>query len=273
LKGLGCSKYIAMKNVLITGGSSGIGLAIAAKLVEAGGWKVISVSRNPEKIDRGLQLHPNLKNKVDFQIADVSEEEQCDRVFEYLNENYKTLHGLVNNAALLTSGGIFDLGFDEWNKSLKVNLSGPFYLTRKLLPLLVAADDASVLNISSIASKTPGRSIAYSVSKAGLDMLTEFLAGELGPFGIRVNAINPGLVETNLHLDSKVFDDPEKYRSMLEKSKADYPVGRIGKPEDIAQLAEFLLSGKSSWITGSIIRIDGGTSVLNQILPQKKKPL
>jgi len=257
---------------VITGGSSGIGLAIAAKLIEADGWKVISASRSKEKIHRGLQLYPNLKDKVDFQIADVSQERQCDKFFEYLDKNYKTLHGLVNNAALLTSGGILDMGFDVWNRSLRVNLSGPFYLTQKLLPLLTATADASIVNISSIASKTPGRSIAYSVSKAGLDMFTEFLAGELGPFGIRVNAINPGLVETNLHLDAKVFDDPEKYRSMLEKSKTEYPIGRIGKPEDIAQLAEFLLSGKSSWITGSIIRIDGGTSVFNQILPPKVNP-
>jgi NAD(P)-dependent dehydrogenase (short-subunit alcohol dehydrogenase family) len=259
-----------MKNVLITGGSSGIGLAIAELLIKEGGYRVISLSRSQEKIARALTEKPGLKDKVDFVTGDVSNTEDCQRVFEFIEKKYKMLHGLVNNAGMLTAGGIFDIDYKLWKENLDINLNAPYLLTQALIPLLKSSANASIVNISSIASRSPGRSIAYSVSKAGLDMLTEFLAGELGPYNIRVNAVNPGLVETNLHLDSKVIPDTNEYKKMLEKSIIKYPIGRIGKPEDIAQMVLFLLSDKSLWVTGSILRIDGGTSVFNEILPRKE---
>ncbi len=258
-----------MKNVLVTGGSSGIGLAIADLLTKEGGYQVISLSRSQAKIDRALKERPRLKGKVDFITGNVSEPADCQRLFKMLNEKFGKLHGLVNNAGMLTAGGILDIGYELWKENLDINLNAPYLLTQKLLPLLVNANGASVVNISSIASRVPGRSIAYSVSKAGVDMLTEFLAGELGPYKIRVNAVNPGLVETHLHLDSKVVPSEEVYRQMLQKSESKYPIGRIGKPEDIAQMVHFLLSDKSAWITGSIIKVDGGTTVFNEILPKK----
>jgi len=259
-----------MKNILITGGSSGIGLAIAELLIKEGGYRVISLSRSQEKISRALSEKPTLKDKIDFVSGDVSKPEDCQRVFEFIEKKYKMLHGLVNNAGMLTAGGILDIDYTLWKKNLDINLNAPYLLTQTLIPLLKASANASIVNISSIASRSPGRSISYSVSKAGLDMLTEFLAGELGPYNIRVNAVNPGLVETNLHLDSKVISNTNEYKKMLEKSIIKYPIGLIGKPEDIAQMVHFLLSDKSLWVTGSILRIDGGTSVFNDILPRKE---
>ncbi|MEE4176667.1 MAG: SDR family oxidoreductase [Bacteroides sp.] len=259
-----------MKQVLITGGSSGIGLATARKLMEKKNWKVISLSRSQAKIERALETHPEMEGVVDFITGDVSQPEDCRRVAEYIDEHYGQLHGLVNNAGMLTAGGIQDIDFDLWKANIDINLHAPYLLTQTLLPLLKASGNASVVNISSVASRIPGRSIAYSVSKAGLDMITEFLAGELGPYSIRVNAVNPGLVETPLHLDSKVVANEAIYREMLVKSAAKYPIGRIGKPEDIANMVFFLLSDQASWVTGSIIRVDGGSSVFNEILPGKK---
>lgn len=258
-----------MKNVLVTGGSSGIGLAIADLLTKEGGYHVISLSRSKNKIERAQREKPELKGKVDFITGDVSQPADCQRLFEMLNEKYGKLHGLVNNAGMLTAGGIQDIGYQLWKENLDINLNAPYLLTQTLLPLLKASGNASVVNISSIASRVPGRSIAYSVSKAGLDMLTEFLAGELGPYKIRVNAVNPGLVETHLHLDSKVVANEEMYRKMLQKSEPKHPIGRIGKPEDIAEMVHFLISERSSWITGSIIKVDGGSTVFNEILPKK----
>ena len=259
-----------MKNVLITGGSSGIGLATANLLLQEADWKVISLSRSKKKIDKALGIYPEMEGVVDFITGDVSSQADCQRVAGDLREKYGQLHGLVNNAGMLTAGGIQDIDYSLWKTNLDINLNAPYLLTQTLLDLLMASGKASVVNISSVASRIPGRSIAYSVSKAGLDMITEFLAGELGPYNIRVNAVNPGLVETPLHLDSKVITDKGVYREMLAKSTGKYPIGRIGKPDDIAQMVAFLLSDKASWITGSIIRVDGGSSVFNEILPPKK---
>ncbi|HSV88906.1 MAG TPA: SDR family oxidoreductase [Bacteroidales bacterium] len=259
-----------MKNILITGGSSGIGLAIARQLANEGGWNIVSISRSPDKVKSAIARYPVLKDSVEFINGNVGSPDECGPIAKYLFDKYKVLHGLVNNAGMLTSGGIHDINYETWRSNLQVNLDAPYVLTQQLLPMLKAAQQASVINISSIASETPGRSIAYSVSKAGLDMLTKFLAGELGPFKIRVNGISPGLVETSLHLDSKVITSEANYREMLLKSSEKYPIGRIGQPEDIAHLASFLLSEKSLWITGVIVKIDGGTSVFNEILPKKK---
>lgn len=260
-----------MKNALITGGSSGIGFAIAQRLIEEGNWNVISVSRSREKIDQALALVPHIENKIEFLVCDVGDAQQCNRLYDMVKERFDTLHGLVNNAGMLSSGGLVGLDPAQWTKTLEVNLSGPYFVTRALLPLLKNAKGASVINISSIASKIPGRSIAYSVSKAGLDMFTEFLAGELGPMQIRVNSINPGLVETNLHLDSGVYQNTSDYKAMLQDALAKYPLARLGKPHDVASLARFLLSDESLWITGAIIKIDGGVSVFNELLNHERR--
>ncbi len=257
------------KNILISGGSSGIGLAIAERLIRDGQFNVISISRSPEKIGRALDQFPTLKNKVEFITGDVSREEDCRRVRNHIQENYQILHGLVNNAGILTKGGMEAISYEQWKFNLDVNLNAPYLLTKTLLPLLKKARGASVINISSIASLKPGSSVAYSVSKAGLDMLTEFMAGDLGPYKIRVNSINPGLVRTNIHLDNKIVDDERAYEALIEKAVARYPIGRVGDPEDIANLALFLLSEDSSFITGAIIKADGGANIYNDLIPPK----
>jgi NAD(P)-dependent dehydrogenase (short-subunit alcohol dehydrogenase family) len=255
---------------LITGGSSGIGLAIARKLTEQKDYKVISVSRNKEKIERALREFPDLNERLVFIQGDVSSPESCAAIAWQIEKEYGVLHSLVNNAGIVAWGGMEVITNEQWKQILDINLSGPFFLVKALLPLLKKANGASIVNISSIASKSPGTSIAYSVSKAGLDMLTEYLAGDLGPYRIRVNSINPGLVKTNLHLDNKVFDDERQYGDMLEKAAARYPLGRIGQAEDIASTAAFLLSDEASWITGAILKVDGGTTLFNELIPPKE---
>jgi NAD(P)-dependent dehydrogenase (short-subunit alcohol dehydrogenase family) len=261
---------MANKVVLITGGSSGIGLAIADKLIQKTGWTILSLSRSEEKIDRARKEFPDLCEKMTFITGDVSNNTDCESLADRISKQYGALHGLVNNAGVVTWGGMEKISPDEWDKILRINLTGPFLLTKALLPLLKMAEGASVVNISSIASKQPGTSVAYSVSKAGLDMLTEYLAGDLGPYKIRVNAINPGLVKTNLHLDNKVFTDKQVYLDMLGRAKDRYPIGRIGRPEDIANLTAFLLSEEASWITGATIKADGGNTLFNELIPPKR---
>ncbi len=256
------------KNVLITGGSSGIGLAIAGELVSRN-YRVISLSRSRQKIERAWQERPDLKEQVDFITGDVSDQEQAAEVKAYIKEQYGVLHGLVNNAGVLTKGTMETISIDDWKFTLDINLTGPYLLTKTLLPLLKEADGASIVNISSVAGLKPGTSVAYSVSKAGLDMLTRFLAGDLGPYKIRVNSVNPGLVRTHIHLDNKVVADKEAYEAMLNKARPSYPLGEIGEPADIAATVSFLLADESKWITGSIITVDGGVMVENDLIPPK----
>ncbi len=257
------------KVFLISGGSSGIGLAIVNDLVEQG-HHVVSLSRSKEKIDRALDEMPHLADKTDFLTGDISIQKDADRIYSYMDEKFGVLHGLVNNAGVLTKGTLETVSIDDWRFTLDVNLTGPYILTKKLLPLLRNADGASIVNISSVAGLKPGTSVAYSVSKAGLDMLTRFLAGDLGPYNIRVNSVNPGLVRTNIHLDNKVVANRNDYEEMLKKACPRYPLGRIGNPADISGMVQFLLSDSSSWITGSIITVDGGVMVENDLIPPKK---
>lgn len=256
------------KNVLISGGSSGIGLAIAGDLVNKG-WNVVSLSRSQEKIERAWRERPDLKEKVDFITGDVSDLAKVNKVNTYLEEKYGVLHGLVNNAGVLTKGTIETISLDDWKFTLDINLTGPYLLTKTLLPMLRRAKGASVVNISSVAALKPGTSVGYSVSKAGLDMLTRFLAGDLGPYKIRVNSVNPGLVRTHIHLDNKVIAGQEAYEAMLDKARPRYPLGEIGEPDDIARMVAFLLSDEAKWVTGSIITVDGGVMVENDLIPPK----
>ncbi len=256
---------------LISGGSSGIGLKLSEEL-SSEGHAVISLSRSSKKISRALEERPRLKGVVEFIEGDISSEDDAKAVFGHLHKKYGRLHGLVNNAGVLTKGTIESIDLEDWNYTLGVNLTGPYNLTRALLPLLREARGASIVNISSVAGLKPGTSVAYSVSKAGLDMLTRFLAGDLGPYKIRVNSVNPGLVETPIHMDNKIFSDRKPYEEMLDKARPRYPIGRIGKPEDITAMIRFLLSDEASWVTGSIISVDGGVMVENDLIPPKQTP-
>ncbi len=256
------------KVYLISGGSSGIGLTIVNDLVSAG-HGVVSISRSESKIARALREMPHLEGKAEFITSNISSEPDLSAVYRHILDKYGVVHGLVNNAGILTKGTIETISTDDWRYTLDVNLTGPYILTRAMLPLLKKADGASIVNISSVAGLKPGTSVAYSVSKAGLDMLTRFLAGDLGPYNIRVNSVNPGLVRTPIHLDNRVVEDRDAYEAMLEKARPRYPIGRIGNPGDISGLVVFLLSDKASWITGSIITADGGVMVENDLIPPK----
>ncbi len=254
---------------IVTGGSSGIGLSTIKKLSEEQHNQVISFSRSKEKTERAAKSIGTIPDNMEFYYGDVRNKKDCQDLAEYIKHKHGKVHGLVHAAGVLTKGGIEMIPYEDWKFNLDVNLNGPYLLTQVLLPYLKAAKGASIVNISSIAALRPGTSVAYSVSKAGLDMLTEFLAGDLAPYQIRVNSVNPGLVTTNIHLDNKIVDSKDAYEEMVKKATARYPIKRVGKPEEIADMILYLLSEKASWITGSIFKIDGGALVNNDLLPPK----
>ena len=246
--------------VLITGGNSGIGLGLVKYLIEKD-YEVVTVSRSEDSIKRAKKEWGKLSNKILFLQGDVSNIADCEKIYSVIDEKYKRLDGLVNSAGITTSGGIEEESIEDWNKTLNTNLTGIFIITKTLLTLLKKGENPAVVNISSISSIRVGSSISYCVSKAGVDMLTHCLGKELGKYNIRVNAINPGEVYSNLNIVNGRYTKEEYDEKMKQRAKT-YPLGKIGDPfQDLAPTIEFLLSDKSLWTTGATYVIDGGKSL------------
>lgn len=246
------------KIVLVTGGTSGIGYGTVEYLVENGNYEVISLSKKKENINDAILKLGDKANHVTFLIGDVTSEEDCERVYGEIEKKYHKLDGLVNCAGIKKMGGIEELTLEDWNYTINTNLTSIFILTKTVLPLLKQGNNASVVNISSMASEMAGSAISYCASKAGVDMVTKCLGKELAKYNIRVNAVNPGAVYTNIYVANGIYTQ-EEYDKISEEKKKTYPLGRIGDAKkDIAPMIEFLLSEKSLWTTGTINLINGG---------------
>ena len=249
------------KIVLVTGGTSGIGLGTIEYLLEQDNYEIISLSRGDKNLSVAKEKLGGNVNRVTFLQGDISKEQDCKRIYEEIENKYNRLDGLVNSAGIIKLGGIEEQSLEEWNNSININLTGIFLLTKTLLPLLKKGTNPSVVNISSMSSERAGGSIAYCASKAGVDMLTKYMGQELGKYNIRVNSVNPAAVYTNIYVASGDYTQ-EGYDKWSEDKKKLYPLGRIGDAKkDIAPTIEFLLSDKSLWTTGSIYLVDGGKSI------------
>lgn len=249
------------KVVLVTGGTSGIGLGTIEYLLEQGNYEVISVSRGDKNISLAKEKLGEKANQVIFLQGDISKEEDCKKIYDEIESKYGKLDGLVNSAGIIKLGGIEEQTIEEWNNAININLTAIFLLSKILLPLLKKGTNTSVVNISSMSSERAGGSIAYCASKAGVDMLTKYMGQELGKYNIRVNAVNPAAVYTNIYVASGDYTQ-EGYDRWSEEKAPLYPLGRIGDAKkDLAPTIEFLLSDKSLWTTGAIYLVDGGKSI------------
>lgn len=243
------------KVAIVTGASSGIGRSTALALAERGA-RVVAVGRNEADLGSLRDAARDLPGNLQIQLADVTELSQVDRLVSETAESVCQIDILVNAAGILRSGSTEDTTLDDWDKMMDVNLRSVFYLIQKCIPHLEATR-GNIVNVSSVTGTRafPGV-VAYCVSKAGLDQLTRCAALELAAKGIRVNAVNPGVVETNLHKRGGMSD--EDYESFLINTKNTHPLGRPGKPEEIAELIVYLASDAAGWITGATYAIDGG---------------
>jgi NAD(P)-dependent dehydrogenase (short-subunit alcohol dehydrogenase family) len=162
----------------------------------------------------------------------------------------------VNAAGIILNGSIENTALEDWDKMMNINLRAVFSMMQKCVPHL-AETKGNVVNVSSVAGlRAFPNVLAYCVSKAAIDQLTRCSALELAPKGVRVNAVNPGVVVTALHKRGGMAD--EDYLNFLERSKTTHPIGRVGAPEEVAELIYYLASEKASWITGATYEIDGG---------------
>lgn len=243
------------KVILITGASSGIGRATAKVFAERGST-VIAVGRNEAELASLQTEAAGFPGTIAAKLADVTETSQIDRLMTEIVDSFGQFDVLVNSAGIIKSGSIANTSLDEWDKMLDVNLRSVFYLCQKALPSLEAST-GNIVNVSSVTGTRafPGV-LAYCVSKAAVDQLTRCMALELAEKGIRVNAVNPGVVETNLHRRGGMNE--EDYAKFLEHASNTHPIGRAGRPEEVAELIYFLASDNAQWITGATYAIDGG---------------
>jgi NAD(P)-dependent dehydrogenase (short-subunit alcohol dehydrogenase family) len=243
------SGRLAGRTAVLTGGASGIGRRTAELFAEEGAMVVIG--------DRNEALLEQVRQSIGAErctvaVIDVTREEDLERLVGLADESFGRVDMAVNAAGIGTLGPIHDHSAEQWNAVIDVCLTGVFHAVKHEAKAMLAHGDGGVIvNLASIYGRQPGEGmVAYCCAKAGVEMLTRVSALELGPRGIRVNAIAPGFVETPM-------TDPTQ-----PKSRAAYldsiPVGRLGRPDDVAHAALFLVSDDATWVNGETMVVDGG---------------
>jgi NAD(P)-dependent dehydrogenase (short-subunit alcohol dehydrogenase family) len=246
--------------VLITGASSGIGKSTAIVMARHGAL-VFGTGRNEEAL-KGLVEQNTL---CGYAVADLTAENECQRVVENANQIMNGLTTVVNSAGVLQGGGMEVASLDNFKYNFAGNVQAVFEVMQHAIPFLKessATFPSSIINISSVNGKQAFRGCAtYCASKAAVDQLTRCASLDLAPFNIRVNAVNPGVVETPLQRRGGMTD--ENYQAFLERSiNVTHPLaaalGRVAQPDEVGELISFLASPNAAFITGECIAIDGG---------------
>ena len=244
---------LAGKHAVITGGTRGIGLAIAEGFLESGA-SVTICGRKEEGVGAAVESLSDYQESLLGMAAHVGQQDDRERLLATASERFGSVNVLVNNAGTNPyAGPIIESEDWAWDKTMDVNLRAPYILSREVARGMIAEGGGAIINMASIAGLTasPLQAI-YSVSKAGLIMLTKVMASELGRDGVRVNCICPGLIKTQL--SEALWSDSELEKSITEQKA----LGRIGTVEELVGAAIYLASDASSFTTGAILQVDGG---------------
>ena len=253
---------VSSKVALVTGAAQGIGLAAATRFL-ADGWSVAMLDIKAETLDGAVRA----LNQPDRLLAlplDVSRPDHANQAIAAVRARFGRLDALVNNAGIAHFGPLMETPLEAWNEIMAVNLTGPFIMTRAAVPLMRETGGA-IVNITSISSlRASTLRVAYGTSKAGLGHLTKQMAVELASYGIRVNAVAPGPVDTAM---AKKVHSPE--------IRADYhdtiPLNRYGLPEELADAIVYLCGPGASYITGQTLAVDGGFEATGIGLPTLRR--
>jgi 3-oxoacyl-[acyl-carrier protein] reductase len=239
------------KVALITGASGGIGRAVAIKLAENGATCIVHYNGNKKKAEETVKVIESLGGKAIIKKADVSNSDACKRMIAEIVDEFGKVDILVNNAGVTKDGLLVKMSESDFDEVIDINLKGAFNCTKFASKYMMKKRSGNIINMASISGIIGNAGqVNYSASKAGLIGMTKSLAKELATRNIRVNAIAPGFIETEM--TEKLS---EKIR---EESVKQIPLGRFGKAEEVANVALFLASEQSGYITGQVIRIDGG---------------
>ncbi len=240
---------------LITGASSGIGRA-AALLFARNGVTVSAIGRSGSELQRLRDDAHGSSGQLTTQFADLTETSHVDRIVAETVSQFGHIDVLVNAAGIIKNGSIETTSLEDWDRMMNINLRAGFYLTRKCVPHLISSR-GNIVNVSSITGlRAFPNVLAYCVSKAATDQMTRCTALELAPKGVRVNAVNPGVVVSKLHKRGGM--SAADYEEFIDNAGNTHPLGRAGTPDEVADLIYFLASEKASWITGVTYEIDGG---------------
>ncbi|HJS51515.1 MAG TPA: glucose 1-dehydrogenase [Pyrinomonadaceae bacterium] len=246
------------KVAIVTGASSGIGRASALEFARKGAH-VMAVGRNEVELYALSDEARDFAGAIRPHLADVTELTQIDRLISETVDHFGQIDVLVNAAGILKQGNIENTTLGEWDNMMNINVRSVFYLMQVCVPHLERTK-GNIVNVSSVTGlRSFPNVLAYCVSKAAVDQLTRCSALELASKGIRVNAVNPGVVVTNIHKRGGMSDDD--YEKFLVNSRNTHPLGRPGEPEEIADLIYFLASDKAKWVTGGTYSIDGGRAL------------
>ena len=255
------------KVAIVTGGARGIGHAIARRFLEEGA-RVVIADVDEDAGSRAVQDF-GAYGAVRFVACDVGERLDVHNLVATTADAFGSVDALVNNAGILASGDFLELEEADFDRVIRTNLKGAFLCGQAVARAMVehiaeGGAPGAIVNMSSVnAVFAIANQVPYSVSKGGINQLTKVMALALAPHGIRVNAIGPGSINTEML--ATVMDDPEARKRILSRT----PLGRIGEPSEVAAIAAFLVSDEASYITGQTIYADGGRLPLNYTVPVK----
>ncbi|GAA2828453.1 SDR family oxidoreductase [Kribbella solani] len=237
--------------VLVTGATKGIGLGVAMDLAADGTRVLLNYRRDLEQAKRVLEQIRELQPRAELIQADVAVPAEVDRMFRGIRADHGRLDGLVSNAGIANDGYALMMGEQKWRSVLETNLTGSFLVCRAAARLMAVQRGGAIVAVASTSGvNAPAGQANYAASKAGLLAVVRVLAKELGSYGVRVNSVIPGFVDTAMTRSMP----QDQLTAFVER----VPLGRIGTPADVAPVVRFLLGPESAYVTGASVVIDGG---------------
>ena len=237
------------KTAIITGGGTGIGLATARAFYQEGA-KIILFGRRKEKLEKAIE---KLGGSAIIVQGDMTNNNDLDQLINETLHNFQKIDILVNNAGLFNGSPLHQISDSQWDEIMDINIRSVFQLTRRVLPAMLSQKYGNIIHISSILGLIAVPQVAaYNVSKGALNQFSRSIAVEYGSSGIRSNSICPGLIATDMTADLM------KDADLMKEWSKEYPIGRFGKPEDVANACLYLASDESSFVTGITLPVDGG---------------